>query len=87
MFAMKKKGTRLEEQSIVKANFGEKPFHFPVNAVPLNQMIQHVIVKRTMSNKELDTVSILEMANASSKEKMSQEEDMKLHLVNQLTSL
>ena len=42
---MKKSGSHAEEQTMMKVNFGERPFQFNVNATPLNQSIQHITSK------------------------------------------
>ena len=74
MFGMKQFSPRPEEQAIMKINFGDRPFHHTVNAIPLNQFIQH------MPTKGIDSCTILEGGNANAfREKMSQDEDEKLH--------
>jgi hypothetical protein len=74
MFALQPKKTLvLDDQTIMRANFGERPFQYTINALSLNQIIQHVNIKG------MDTVSIIEGGGSNAfRDKMCQEED-KLH--------
>ncbi|XJO77036.1 hypothetical protein BDV3_001679 [Batrachochytrium dendrobatidis] len=65
----------IEERPFIRVNFGDKPFSFHVNALPMNNLIQ------PHSTKGIDLVSILEISGANAnRERLSQEEDEKLHM-------
>lgn len=45
-FALESKNTiALEEQTILRVNYGERPFQYQVNALSLNQIIQYLPIK------------------------------------------
>jgi hypothetical protein len=86
LFSLMNSGTGiLEETAIMKVNFGQSPFHFQMNATPLQQINQHVSTKGGNTfylnlYLGIDSITILD-AVSSSRDKIGQEEDEKINAV------
>lgn len=86
LFSLMNSGTGiLEETAIMKVNFGQSPFHFQMNATPLQQINQHVSTKGRNTfylnlYLGIDSITILD-AVSSSRDKIGQEEDEKINAV------
>ncbi|KAL2916170.1 hypothetical protein HK105_204261 [Polyrhizophydium stewartii] len=67
-------GMNLEEKPLIKLNFGEKQFVYNLNVTSVNSLMQ------PLSTKGIDLVSVLDITGSNAhRERLSQEEDEKLH--------